>query len=230
MNEGDNKEEKTPRRWFTVERVLLTAVLILQVGILLRIGRSHETTPEPQGRTGLLSGPESPRRSLPVSAPAGAISGRHASHRVEDHDIAAYRSAQRMFDEMDRMVNVTFDELERLGAWSGFDHGWDRVAVSPACDLRDRNGFYEVAMSLPEVSPSGLEVLLDNQILTIRFDASGTHPFSGQRASGAFEQRIRLPGPVADVDRAVAKLTNGILRVSIPKGAQTATTPVLRLF
>jgi HSP20 family molecular chaperone IbpA len=230
MDGQNNGETKTSRRWFTVERALLTAVLLLQVGILLRTGRSRETPPEPPARTGNVSEAGTPRRSFYAAVPGREEPVRYVRHQEADRDTAAYQHAQRMMSEMDRMLDVTFDELERVGAWSRFDYGWDSVAVSPACDLRDRNGFYEVAMSLPEASPAGLQVLLENQILTIRFDVAGVHPATGQQTSQGYEQRIRLPGPVADAGKALATLTNGILRVSIPKGAYTSAAPALRLF
>lgn len=226
----EKAETKTSRRWFTVERALLTAVLILQVGILLRTGPSHETPPEPPDRRGNLSDGGSPRRPFSPAIAGRGDAIRYAQHRVADPDVEAFRDAQRMLNEMDWMFDVAFDELERAGAWSKFDYGWDHVAVSPACDLRDRNGFYEVAMSLPEALPAGLQVLLDNQMLTIRFDAAGVHPVSGQHMKQGYEQRIRLPGPVAEAGKAMATLTNGILRVSIPKGTSAASAPMIRLF
>jgi len=109
-----------------------------------------------------------------------------------------------------------------------FNLGWDRLRASPTLDMRHTESGYLVTFSIPGVHADDLGVLLDGRVLTVRaWCAAPGYPGGGQR----YERRILLPGPVGAAEEAQAQLTNGLLRVHVPKG--TGSDPrrmVLRLF
>ena len=129
---------------------------------------------------------------------------------------------------LDRMftLNRALDEAF-AGAMNGAWHqnrGW-----VPALDVVERAEAYLVALEVPGVDPSTIDISFEQNVLTIR----GSKPlgldlpkdeelrvYSAERATGAFERSLRLPEFV-DADRIAAETRDGLLILTIPK-AQAA--------
>lgn len=129
----------------------------------------------------------------------------------------------RTLGTLDRMLtlNRAFDQA--FGAANG-----SRVWV-PAMDVAERGDAYLVHAELPGVTPDGVEIRFEQNVLTIRgtkpasFDVANDgelRVFASERVHGGFERSIRLPEYV-DADRIEASFENGLLTVSVPK-AQAA--------
>lgn len=115
---------------------------------------------------------------------------------------------QRLFD-LDRDSNWPF-----FGA-KGFH----------AADIIERNGTYEIDMEVPGFDLKDIEVSVSNGQLTIHGEMQeekeekDTHYHLSERSRKSFDRRFTLPDGI-DRDRIEAKLSNGVLIVSLPKTKQ----------
>lgn len=97
--------------------------------------------------------------------------------------------------------------------------------LQPAFDLEqatlglwDDGDAVTVEMELPGVDPQDVDCSVQNGVLTVRAERrqSKGRRLYGRQTFGRFEQSVKLP-PYLQVDSAEAKLTNGILTVTLPK-------------
>lgn len=127
------------------------------------------------------------------------------------------------------MMAGAMEKVARLNSAVQFLRGWEMLNASPSLDMRDTDGGYLVTFSIPDVQPDGLGVMLDGRVLTVRAQCGGTPALPGSLR--CYERRVLLPGPVGASGDAQAHLTNGILRVLIPKGDGLGPRhDVMRLF
>jgi len=201
VDTNDNITKSGLRKWLTVERLLLCIILLLQATILLSLWKwvGLSESRQVQGKTfATKTGPT--RDMIQVPMPA------HLTHLQE---------ASRMFDEMDQLFQGTIGDFGRIGPFVDLDNGWDSIMASPAMDMKEKDNRYVVVFSLPGIRSSDVRVSLEGQILTVytdvrSMDGNGEH-------IATFERAVQLPGPVADAHLADATLTNGVLRISVPK-------------
>ena len=94
----------------------------------------------------------------------------------------------------------------------------------PAADVYDKNGEYLIAVDLPGVDRSALEIDLDDNKLIIR----GTRKIEngdsarGQRPEGRFLRTFTVPTQGVDYQAIQAEYRNGVLEVRIPKREEQA--------
>jgi len=204
----DNTIKNSPKKWLTVERVLLCIILLLQTTILFSLWRDGQE-----------------RESKPVvsdSRPGQGTSSLTKSRPVHDvvrvpmpARLAHLQAASRMFDEMDQMFQGTIGDFGRMGPFVDLDSGWDSIMASPAMDMKEKDNRYVVVFSLPGVRSSDVRVSLEGRMLTVYTDVRSMDGYGEHIAT--FERAVQLPGPVADAQLAEATLTNGVLRISVPK-------------
>lgn len=132
-----------------------------------------------------------------------------------------------------RSLTSTLDRVMTLNrvmdhALSG---GWlneTRVWI-PAVDLVERKDAYLAYIELPGVRESDVEIIFEQNVLTIRgakrtaIDPASPEElrvFTAERASGAFERSIRLPDSI-DRTGVAAEFAGGVLTITLPK-AQAA--------
>jgi HSP20 family protein len=126
------------------------------------------------------------------------------------------------FLTLHREVNRLFDDVfSRFEVPSVFGRGprmaWPSVEVIPSdTDVK-------VTAELPGLEEKDVEVLVDEDVLTIRGEKKAEtqdreRGFS-ERYYGRFERVIPLPFPV-DEDKAEASFQNGVLTVTLPKSAK----------
>lgn len=101
--------------------------------------------------------------------------------------------------------------------------------LSPALELIDCDGQYEIKAELPGLLPADIDLDVEDGLLTLRGeiaeekrDTKGDYLMS-ERRYGAFQRRLRLPS-AADADKITATLSQGILTITIPKTAQARET------
>ena len=120
----------------------------------------------------------------------------------------------RLHDEMNRLFEDAFrafDVPAMRGAW-------------PSLEMQETDGGYRISAELPGMDEKDVEILVDDDVLTIRGEKRSQtedkdRHFS-ERYYGRFERSIALPFEVED-DKAEATFKNGVLTVALPKSART---------
>jgi HSP20 family protein len=122
---------------------------------------------------------------------------------------------RRMTEEMDRMFQEA--SWEREGGNAG---GW-----SPAVEVSQREGKYNITAELPGLDPKDVKVEVENDALVIQGErrSESEEKNAGvqrtERQYGFFYRSIPLPEG-ANVEQAQAKFHNGVLEVTIPTPQQ----------
>jgi HSP20 family protein len=132
-----------------------------------------------------------------------------------------------------REVDRLFDNFPSFGwrapsARSVFDlelpaltRGWP---VSPAMDLVEKDGEYEITAELPGIDEKNVEIKLANQMLTIKGEKEDSKEekrkdyYLSERRYGSFQRSFQVPEGV-DVDKIEANFAKGVLTVKLPKTA-----------
>lgn len=197
-----------------LDRGLLVVVLVLQVLILAMLLGERRNRPAGHGREDAVAG-----AAGAISAPTvGGTPVRRVSGADDPAAVAAsLRSSRAMFDRMDALFEQTVSEIAAMDRLFDSDAGWQALPVSPFLDMRDTGNRYVVVYGVPGMRPSDVQVVLDDRILTIR--ALLEYPPYVQHfgRSLQMDRSVRLPGPVGDPSEASAGITNGLLRVDLPK-------------
>jgi len=122
---------------------------------------------------------------------------------------------------LDRMFSLD-RELDRVfgNALTNGSRVWH-----PATDVIEQANGYLVNLELPGVQPDAVEVVFEQNTLTVRRTKAPTvqptedaelRIYTAERVSGAFERSFRLPEHV-DGNAIQATFQNGVLSISIPK-------------
>jgi HSP20 family molecular chaperone IbpA len=223
-------EEQTTSRWrraITVERVLLCTVVVLQVGILWRLGGTRDlgsaTEPVAPSPTVASAGSAPAERD---ASPDWMVVGGPLSPPTWVGRRTAWRRAN-LLDEMDAFVESAFRDFDAVNRLLARDRGWESAVISPAMDMREESEQYVVVFGLPGVDPDGIRVTLDGRLLSV---IAATRGWGGGPSGRGVESRVQLPGEVGDAALASAMYTNGLLRVRVPKaGPAVGVHRVLRL-
>ncbi len=186
----------------SVERLLLSAILGMQLVIAWGLFRPVPETAEAK-RVG--DDPVAAEVAIPESAPPQAV----LSARV-----IARRNP---LEEIYALFPGAIENMARLRSAMYIDEGWEKIGTSPTMDMRDGESGYLVSFSIPGARASDMAVLLDGRVLTVQALTPVRGPYSTHLRR--FERRVLLPGPVGGAADAHASITNGILRVLIPKGS-----------
>lgn len=132
---------------------------------------------------------------------------------------ALRRQLDRFFDEAPlQKRSGDFEPLERFMGWQG----------TPPVDFLERAGDYEVTAELPGLDQKDVEVKVANGALVVSGEKKMEREenkdgmFFSERRYGSFRRSFRLPENV-DVDRIAASFDKGVLKVTMPKTAQTQT-------
>ena len=96
---------------------------------------------------------------------------------------------------------------------------------APALDLSETEEGYVVEVAVPGLQPENLQITFENNVLTIKGQVSQQSEdkkrtyHRTERRYGAFQRSIGLPSTVK-ADAIQAALTNGVLRLDIPKAEE----------
>lgn len=205
-----------PRR-FTTERLLLTVIILFQVLIWVRLDRRDHRVDTPSAPP--VAPPEAAPAPKNLPPPPGGDEGsatpdlNHHAWLIPPGTFSM--SPNEWFERMDNLFENVIAEAHHRGARIDLDQGWEALAAMPAMDMREQSDEYLVVFNLPGVDPSDVSVTLEGRILSV-------HAPARLRQNGAsvarFARRVKLPGPVGEAQLAQAVMTNGTLRISIPKG------------
>lgn len=107
----------------------------------------------------------------------------------------------------------------------------DRQGIfSPKVDVTENVRDITVRAELPGIDDDDIEVLLNNNTLTIRGEKKAEKEQEGkayyrmERSYGSFSRTILLPVEV-DKDKIAAQLKKGVLTVTLPKSAKDRDKP-----
>lgn len=124
---------------------------------------------------------------------------------------ALHDEMNRLFDDFSRGFGLP----ARNGAATSF--GW------PSIEVRENDQAIKVAAELPGLEQKDVEVLLADNVLTIRGEKRAENTDEKQQWSeryyGSFERRVPLDCDV-DADKVKATFKNGLLSVEVPKSQQ----------
>jgi len=116
-------------------------------------------------------------------------------------------------------IDNLFEQFFSPGAMSGY-----RTAdFVPKLEVTETEDSYLLHAEVPGVSPSDVDIDVNNNILTIRGQKrrEEKREFQGyeytERSYGSFVRSIQLP-PGTDSTKIEAEVRNGVLEVRIPKG------------
>jgi HSP20 family protein len=132
---------------------------------------------------------------------------------------------------LNRSLNATLDRMMTLNraldeAFANSLNGSGEVrSWVPPLDVVERADAYLIAVEVPGVDPSTIDVSFEQNVLTVRgskpmgFEIakdSELRVYSAERAVGNFERSVRLPEFV-DGEKIAADFTHGVLFLTIPK-------------
>jgi len=130
-----------------------------------------------------------------------------------DPFLSLHRNVNRLFDEVFR----GFDMPAMFGGASAGAGTWPRV------ELAENEREIRLTAEMPGLDQKDVEVLLDDDVLTIRgekrSDAEDKDRQFSERFYGRFERRIAL-GRELEADQVNATFKNGVLTVTLPKTAK----------
>ena len=123
----------------------------------------------------------------------------------------------RVFNEVDRVLGSAGRNCR--AEVSKTDTQW-----APLVDVAETADAYELEADLPGLTPQDIELVIENDVVTLRGERKGRVEAQGvdtrrrERRFGKFERSFRVPQEV-DASKAEAVFKEGVLRIHLPKVA-----------
>ena len=130
-----------------------------------------------------------------------------------------------------RTLNSTIDRMMTLNRVldealaSSLNGTSETRAWVPAIDVVERRDAYLIALEIPGVDPSTIDISFEQNVLSVRgskpmgFEIgkdSELRVYSAERVVGNFERAVRLPDFV-DGEKIAAEFQHGVLFLTVPK-------------
>lgn len=131
----------------------------------------------------------------------------------------ARRSAADPFMTLHQEIDRLFDDFMR--GWPAIDRAAEFV---PQMDVTESDKEIEITVELPGLEEKDLQVNVADNILTITGEKKAEKEEKNknyrlyERSYGSFSRSIELPAGI-DADAIKASLSNGVLKVTVPKPA-----------
>lgn len=119
-------------------------------------------------------------------------------------------------DRMNRLFEDATERRARVDAETSDDI--ETAEWYPAADVYDHDGEYLIAVDLPGIDRSALEITIDDNRLTIKGTRAVTETSTSrtERPTGRFLRKFSVPGSV-DQKSIHAAYKDGVLEVRLPK-------------
>lgn len=123
--------------------------------------------------------------------------------------LVRWNPTRTLFDEMDRF----FEQPSSARTWN-----------LPLDVIENEDG-YVIKASIPGVNPENLDVVLEDNVLTIKAEveadevAENEQVHIRERRTGSFNRSLRFPVDV-NGDEISAEYTNGVLNLNVPKAEE----------
>lgn len=140
------------------------------------------------------------------------------------------------FDTLRREIDRVFDSfgwpLGNRRSLIDVDFDWPKdmgFAVTPAVDIAERDGDYEITAELPGLDQKDIDIKLANGVLTIKGEKQADREerkkdyYVSERRYGQFVRSFQLPDGV-DLDKVEARFAKGVLTVTLPKTAEARSS------
>lgn len=131
----------------------------------------------------------------------------------------ARREATDPFSALQREIDRLFDD---------FTHGWPALSrvpeLSPSMDVIETDKEIEITAELPGLKEKDVQVNVADNVLTIKGEKKSETEEKDknyrlyERSYGAFSRTLDLPEGI-DPDAIKASISNGVLKVTVPKPA-----------
>ena len=131
------------------------------------------------------------------------------------------------FLSLHREMNRLFDDVLRgtFGVPSREGQGGQGGTLMPHIDVSETDKELKICAELPGVTENGIEVTLNDDVLTIRgekkFERTNEQEnyHFVERSYGTFQRSLRVPYPV-EPEQVQARFEHGVLTVTLPKTEQ----------
>lgn len=124
-----------------------------------------------------------------------------------------------------RIVRDPYSLARELLNWDPFVSGRPTSAFAPTFEVKETTDAFVLRADVPGVEEKDLDIAVHNGVLTVSGSRSAEERKEGEsfaiyeRQYGSFSRSFALPD-MADGERIEAKLTNGVLTLSIAKKAE----------
>jgi HSP20 family protein len=139
--------------------------------------------------------------------------------------LSLHREVNKLFDDVFRGFDSRFGSFPSLSSSNGLNGSW------PSVEISDADKEIKVTAEIPGLEEKDVEVLLDDDTLTLRgekrSETEDKDRHFSERFYGRFERRIPL-GYEVEPDKVAASFKNGVLTVTLPKN-EKAQSKVKRI-
>jgi HSP20 family protein len=131
----------------------------------------------------------------------------------------ARRTSTDPFTALQREIDRLFDDFGR--GWSAFG---GTAELTPSIDVTETDKEIEITAELPGLQEKDVQVQVADDILTIKGEKKAEKEEKDknyrmfERSYGSFSRTLELPAGV-DPDKIQASISNGVLKVTVPKPA-----------
>ncbi len=166
---------------------------------------------------------------------AGTARGERADLVIEDNLMAQWNPLHDLMSLQNHMNRLFEDATQRCTTDRNprRPHGWQETESSdevesasgadwyPAADVCEEDGQYLVAIDLPGIDRSTLDISIDDRQLTVKGvrAGSGANQIRCERPSGSFLKTFSVPAAVAQTE-IKADYKDGVLQIRLPKEAK----------
>ena len=133
------------------------------------------------------------------------------------------------FETFQREMNRLFEDFFRgFGSPARYGEGAFGGVAAPRVDVSETETEYEVTAELPGLEEKDVEVLLDQNLLTLKGEKKAEREekdknyYLAERSFGAFRRTIPFPAEI-DPDKVEASFKNGVLTVKLRKNERART-------
>jgi HSP20 family protein len=140
------------------------------------------------------------------------------------------RTGPDVFGSLQREIDRLFDEFAHgFGTLSGATNG----NFMPSMDISETDKEFAITAELPGLERKDVEISLEDNVLTIRGEKKmetspndkNKNEHVSERSYGVFYRVFELPVSV-DPKSVQATMSNGVLKITIPKPAQTQSKKI----
>lgn len=121
----------------------------------------------------------------------------------------------------DRMNRLFEDATQRRTADAASGDDFESADWTPAADIYEIETGYLIAMDLPGIDRSALEIDIDGNRLVVKGTRAIVEPkqHRSERPRGKFLRTFTVPGSV-DITRIDAEYKDGVLQIRLPKRSE----------
>jgi HSP20 family protein len=137
-----------------------------------------------------------------------------------------------VFDTLQREVEQLFDDFSRgLSPGNSTSSGSLMPSIIPSMDVAETDKQIELSIELPGLQQRDVDISVSDNMLTIRGEKKAETEQKDknfrrvERVYGTFYRVVELP-PGIDPSAINAMMSNGVLRITIPKPARSETKKI----